>query len=88
MQVGRPSSWKIIQTYDLAEECVKINYYGAKRTTEALIPFLQLSDSPRIVNVSSGAGTLEVSKSNTCSVKYFHKIPNQKKKRKKKVDTL
>ena len=68
MQVGDPSSWKIIQTYELAEECVKTNYYGAKRTTEALIPFLQLSDSPRIVNVSSRAGTFEVNKTNPCSV--------------------
>ncbi|KAF3455803.1 hypothetical protein FNV43_RR00445 [Rhamnella rubrinervis] len=59
MQVGLPSSWMIIQRYDLAEESVKMNYYGAERTTEALLPLLQLSDSPRIVNVSSGAGTLK-----------------------------
>ncbi|MBA0629444.1 hypothetical protein Godav_024001, partial [Gossypium davidsonii] len=39
--------------YELAEECLKINYYGAKRTAEALIPLLQLSNLPRIVNVSS-----------------------------------
>ncbi|KAK6162386.1 hypothetical protein DH2020_002227 [Rehmannia glutinosa] len=38
------------QTYDLAVECIQTNYYGAKRTTEALFPLLQLSDSPRIVN--------------------------------------
>ncbi|KAG8480620.1 hypothetical protein CXB51_024778 [Gossypium anomalum] len=41
------------EKYELAEECLKINYYGAKRTAEALIPLLQLSDLPRIVNVSS-----------------------------------
>ncbi|PON52899.1 Short-chain dehydrogenase/reductase [Parasponia andersonii] len=46
-------------TYELAEECFQINYYGAKRTAEALIPLLQLSDSPRIVNVSSGLGKLQ-----------------------------
>ncbi|XP_017187656.2 (+)-neomenthol dehydrogenase-like [Malus domestica] len=39
--------------YELAEECLKTNYYGAKSVTEALLPLLQLSDSPRIVNVSS-----------------------------------
>ncbi|KAL1322737.1 hypothetical protein HN51_067731 [Arachis hypogaea] len=44
---------KIVQTFELAEECLQINYYGAKRTSEALLPFLQLSESPRIVNVSS-----------------------------------
>ncbi|KAM4105114.1 hypothetical protein ACJW30_06G208500 [Castanea mollissima] len=45
---------KTTQTYESVKECVETNYYGAKRTTEALIP-LQLSDSPRIVNVSSYA---------------------------------
>ncbi|KAL5565594.1 hypothetical protein UlMin_028758 [Ulmus minor] len=47
------------QTYELAEECLQINYYGAKRTAEALIPLLQLSNSPRIVNVSSSMGKLQ-----------------------------
>nr|XP_048332953.1 (+)-neomenthol dehydrogenase-like [Ziziphus jujuba var. spinosa] len=48
------------ETYELAEECLQINYYGAKRTAEALIPLLQFSDSPRIVNVSSSMGQLQV----------------------------
>ncbi|VVA39441.1 PREDICTED: (+)-neomenthol dehydrogenase [Prunus dulcis] len=39
------------ETYELTEECLQINYYGAKRTAEALIPLLQLSDSPRIERV-------------------------------------
>ncbi|KAH0987408.1 hypothetical protein GBA52_014585, partial [Prunus armeniaca] len=42
-----------IPNYKLAEESLKTNYYGTKRVTEALLPLLQLSDSPRIVNVSS-----------------------------------
>ncbi|KAJ0112515.1 hypothetical protein Patl1_00397 [Pistacia atlantica] len=50
----------VTETYELAEECQKINYHGAKRKCEALIPLLQLSDSPKIVNVSSGAGKLKV----------------------------
>ncbi|OAY49211.1 (+)-neomenthol dehydrogenase [Manihot esculenta] len=49
----------LIQNYELAEECLNINYYGAKSTAEALISLLQLSDSPRIVNVSSTMGTLK-----------------------------
>ncbi|KAF7809655.1 (+)-neomenthol dehydrogenase [Senna tora] len=49
----------LTETYELAKECIEINYYGAKRTTEALLPLLQLSDSPRIVNVSSSMGKLE-----------------------------
>ncbi|XP_075670418.1 (+)-neomenthol dehydrogenase-like [Castanea sativa] len=50
---------KLIQTYELVEECLKTNYYRAKRTAEALISLLQLSNSPRIVNVSSSAGQLK-----------------------------
>ncbi|XP_034203763.1 (+)-neomenthol dehydrogenase-like [Prunus dulcis] len=48
----------VTETYELTEECLQINYYGARRTAEALIPLLQLSDSPRIVNVSSFMGKL------------------------------
>ncbi|KAM7512014.1 hypothetical protein LguiB_010889 [Lonicera macranthoides] len=53
--------WKEVstQTYNLAEECLKTNYYGAKRMIEEFIPLLQLSDSPRIVNVSSASGKLK-----------------------------
>ncbi|XP_054779520.1 (+)-neomenthol dehydrogenase-like [Prosopis cineraria] len=49
---------ELIQTDELAEKCLKTNYYGAKETTEAFLPLLQLSDSPTIVNVSSQAGSL------------------------------
>ncbi|KAK9756605.1 hypothetical protein RND81_01G108800 [Saponaria officinalis] len=47
------------QTYELAEECLQTNYYGVKRTINALLPLLQFSDSPRIVNVSSDVGLLK-----------------------------
>ncbi|KAM0949461.1 putative short-chain dehydrogenase/reductase SDR, NAD(P)-binding domain superfamily [Dioscorea sansibarensis] len=47
------------ETFDGAKECLEINYYGTKRVTEQLIPLLQLSDSPRIVNLSSVFGKLE-----------------------------
>ncbi|KAL3618660.1 (+)-neomenthol dehydrogenase [Castilleja foliolosa] len=49
----------LIQTYELTDEGIKTNYYGAKRTIEALLPLLQLSDSPTIVNVSSSMGKLK-----------------------------
>ncbi|KAL7121294.1 hypothetical protein ACP275_02G174200 [Erythranthe tilingii] len=54
-------NWRAImtQTYDLAVECLQTNYYGAKRITEALLPLLHLSKSPRIVNVSSSMGQLK-----------------------------
>ncbi|XP_065864693.1 (+)-neomenthol dehydrogenase-like [Euphorbia lathyris] len=47
------------ERYEVPEECFSINYYGAKTMIQKLIPLLQLSDSPRIVNVSSGAGKME-----------------------------
>ncbi|KAJ0967096.1 hypothetical protein J5N97_024013 [Dioscorea zingiberensis] len=47
------------ETYETAEECVNINYYGTRRVTENLLPLLQLSDSQRIVNLSSVFGKLE-----------------------------
>ncbi|XP_076892171.1 salutaridine reductase-like [Bidens hawaiensis] len=46
------------EPYDLGEECLNINYYGTKGVTEAFVPLLQLSKSPRIVNVSSAFGDL------------------------------
>ncbi|KAF5951307.1 hypothetical protein HYC85_009251 [Camellia sinensis] len=48
------------QTYSLGEECLEINYYRAKRKIGALIPLLDFSDSPRIVNVSSSSVKLKV----------------------------
>ncbi|KEH18923.1 NAD(P)-binding rossmann-fold protein [Medicago truncatula] len=49
----------ITQTYEQTELGIKTNYYGAKDLTEALIPFLQLSSSPKVVNVSASMGKLE-----------------------------
>jgi len=48
------------QTPELAESCLRTNYYGVKLVTEELIPLLQLSDSPRIVNVSATIGQLKL----------------------------
>ncbi|KAF6169526.1 hypothetical protein GIB67_014526 [Kingdonia uniflora] len=50
------------RTYEKAEECLKINYYGAKKVTEALLPLLQLSNSARIANVSSVYGLLSLTR--------------------------
>ncbi|KAL9252281.1 (+)-neomenthol dehydrogenase-like protein [Drosera capensis] len=48
-----------LETYELAEACINTNYNGVKRMIEAFIPLLELSDSPRIVNVSSSFGKLK-----------------------------
>ncbi|WMV56195.1 hypothetical protein MTR67_049580 [Solanum verrucosum] len=44
--------------YESAKLCLDTNYYGVKNVTEALLPLLQNSPSPRIVNVSSHRGAL------------------------------
>uniref|UniRef100_A0A7N0UEJ2 Short-chain dehydrogenase/reductase n=1 Tax=Kalanchoe fedtschenkoi TaxID=63787 RepID=A0A7N0UEJ2_KALFE len=50
---------KMAQPYEAAAECLQTNYYGVKRVVAALLPLLQLSDHPIIVNVSSSAGKLK-----------------------------
>ncbi|PHT40587.1 (+)-neomenthol dehydrogenase [Capsicum baccatum] len=50
----------IVTNYELTKECVETNYYGPKRMIEAFIPLLQLSHSPRIVNVASSMGKLKL----------------------------
>ncbi|KAK3013739.1 hypothetical protein RJ639_010031 [Escallonia herrerae] len=54
-----PEKAKFIRSYKKAEACLRTNYYGVKQVTQELIPLLELSDSPRIVNVSSNMGQLQ-----------------------------
>ncbi|XP_056174425.1 salutaridine reductase-like [Syzygium oleosum] len=49
----------IEETYELAEKCLRTNYYGIKQVTAALLPLLQQSNSAKVVNVSSGLGQLQ-----------------------------
>ncbi|KAL8192251.1 hypothetical protein R6Q57_027918 [Mikania cordata] len=48
----------IEEPYELGERCLKTNYYATKLVTESFIPLLQLSKSPRIVNITSLYGDL------------------------------
>ncbi|XP_019434219.1 PREDICTED: (+)-neomenthol dehydrogenase-like [Lupinus angustifolius] len=59
---GANIDWNKIttSTYESVAACIAANYYGSKGMCEALIPLLKLSDSPRIVNVSSSWGILEI----------------------------
>lgn len=43
---------------DEMKEILETNLYGAWRLTQAMLPLLQASSDPRVVNVSSGAGQL------------------------------
>ncbi|XP_030947983.1 (+)-neomenthol dehydrogenase-like [Quercus lobata] len=56
---AKPLKELIKQTYQTTENCLRTNYYGAKQVSKELIPLLQLSNSARIVNVSSGLGQLK-----------------------------
>ncbi|KAL5758906.1 hypothetical protein ACOSP7_021517 [Xanthoceras sorbifolium] len=59
VETGVDMNKYFVQTYETAEQCLNTNYYGYKRMVETLVPVLQLSDSPRIVNVSSFLGMLK-----------------------------
>ncbi|KAM4115099.1 hypothetical protein ACJW30_04G121800 [Castanea mollissima] len=47
------------QTYESAVNSFKTNYYGIKHLSKELIPLLQLSNSARIVYISSDLGQLK-----------------------------
>ncbi|MFF9622286.1 SDR family oxidoreductase [Streptomyces griseosporeus] len=53
-------SWARARTADLAEvqQALDTNLFGAWRVTQALLPLLERSPHPRVVNVSSEAGSL------------------------------
>ncbi|CAL5026266.1 unnamed protein product [Urochloa decumbens] len=46
------------ESYKEAEECLKVNYFGTKYVTEALLPILLSSSDGRLINVSSNLGLL------------------------------
>ncbi|KAJ8556317.1 hypothetical protein K7X08_023075 [Anisodus acutangulus] len=59
-EVPIKSTGKLIETFELAEECISTNYGGAKIMIDAFIPLLLLSPSPRVVNVSSLLGKIKL----------------------------
>jgi (+)-neomenthol dehydrogenase len=69
MQPDGEEVWNEIETqsFELAEQCIKTNYYGVRGMVEALTPLLQLSDSARIINVTSKLGLLKVVLNNSFS---------------------
>ncbi|KAI3985345.1 hypothetical protein MKX01_033659 [Papaver californicum] len=70
----------IEETYERAKQCIETNYYGTKRVTEALLPLLQLSNSARIVNISSVYGQLKFISSRTIKeeLSNVHCLTNEK----------
>lgn len=55
-----PDRWAIAGTTDLSTvaEALDVNLFGAWRVTQALLPLLRSSPRPRVVNVSSEAGSI------------------------------
>jgi (+)-neomenthol dehydrogenase len=49
-----------LESHEKAKECININYYGTKRMCKASISLLQLSQSPKIIILSSEYGRLQV----------------------------
>jgi (+)-neomenthol dehydrogenase len=47
------------ETYETTTNCLRTNYYGIKLVSKELIPLLPLSNSARIINVSSALGQLK-----------------------------
>ncbi|KAL5058471.1 hypothetical protein RYX36_030075 [Vicia faba] len=79
---GAEIDWKEVgyETYELAEKCLKTNFYGVERVTEALLPLLHLSTCPTIVNISSRAGLLKHI-TNECARKVLSDIGNLTKEK-------
>ncbi|KAI5428762.1 (+)-neomenthol dehydrogenase [Lathyrus oleraceus] len=74
--VGSTVDWEqLTQTYEMVQKCLRTNYYGVKETTEAFLPLLNLSNSPKIVNVSSQAGLLK-NIQNQWAQKVFNDVEN------------
>lgn len=64
-------------TYESAKECLEINYYGVKKVTEALLPWLQQSTlGATIVNLSSLRSELSVSTSSHIHIYMFNDNQN------------
>jgi len=59
---GNPGSLETVfkQTSETASDCIRTNYYGPKHMSKELVPLLQLSNSARIIYVSSSLGKLKV----------------------------
>jgi NAD(P)-dependent dehydrogenase (short-subunit alcohol dehydrogenase family) len=59
-QSTAPDQWAMAGNTDLSPvaEALDINLFGAWRVTQALLPLLRSSPKPRVVNVSSEAGSI------------------------------
>ncbi|KAK3154740.1 hypothetical protein QOZ80_2BG0194550 [Eleusine coracana subsp. coracana] len=47
------------QNYEMAKECLEVNFDATKDVTDCMIPLLMLSSSGRVINISSQVGQLK-----------------------------
>ncbi|WOG81228.1 hypothetical protein DCAR_0100373 [Daucus carota subsp. sativus] len=74
----------IEEDYELAEDCLRTNYYGAKAVTAELLPLLKLSDSARIVNMTGTFGELKW----ICNVKVKAELDDVENLTEEKIDEI
>ncbi|KAL8106769.1 hypothetical protein AgCh_023514 [Apium graveolens] len=72
------------EDYELAQDCLRTNYYGTKAMTTELLPLLQLSNSARIVNLTSVFGELKW----ICSEKVKAELNNVERLTEENIDEL
>ncbi|GJN21690.1 hypothetical protein PR202_gb09193 [Eleusine coracana subsp. coracana] len=47
------------ESYEMAKECLEVNFDATKDVTDCMIPLLMLSSSGRVINISSQVGQLK-----------------------------
>ncbi|KAK3158570.1 hypothetical protein QOZ80_2AG0138900 [Eleusine coracana subsp. coracana] len=75
------------QNYDMAKECLEINFDGTKDVTNCMIPLLMVSSSGRVINISSQVGQLKFM-SNEGIIKVLSDIDNISEERLNAVSNI
>uniref|UniRef100_A0A0D9VIT2 Uncharacterized protein n=1 Tax=Leersia perrieri TaxID=77586 RepID=A0A0D9VIT2_9ORYZ len=75
------------QNYEMAKECLEINFYGTKGVTDSLMPLLLLSNSGKVINLSSKISQLQFI-SNEGVIKVLSDIDNLSDEKLKDVSSI
>uniref|UniRef100_A0A0E0K2W2 UBX domain-containing protein n=1 Tax=Oryza punctata TaxID=4537 RepID=A0A0E0K2W2_ORYPU len=75
------------QNYEMAKECLETNFYGTKDVTDCLMPLLLLSNSGKVINLSSKISQLQFI-SNEGVIKVLSDIDNLSYEKLKDVPSI
>ncbi|BAS79983.1 Os02g0640600 [Oryza sativa Japonica Group] len=75
------------QNYEMAKECLEINFYGTKDVTDCLMPLLLLSNSGKVINLTSKISQLQFI-SNEGVIKVLSDIDNLSDEKLKDVASI